>query len=63
LIAKQGSELISEIAQCGLAILLVEQRLSIALSISNRAYMIDQVRIAFEGAQAELKSNDAERRE
>jgi branched-chain amino acid transport system ATP-binding protein len=57
LIVKQVSELISEIARRGLAILLVEQKLSIALDISKRVYVMGHGRIVFEGTPADLKAN------
>ena len=63
LIVKQVGELISEIARRGLAILLVEQKLSIALDISQRVYVMGHGRIVFEGTPAELKANDDVRRE
>jgi branched-chain amino acid transport system ATP-binding protein len=63
LIVKQIGELITEIARRGLAILLVEQKLSIALSISKRVYVMGHGRIVFEGTPAELKTNAAVRRE
>ena len=63
LIVKQVGALIAEIARRGLAILLVEQKLSIALDISNRIYVMGHGRIVFEGSPAELKRNDAIRRE
>ena len=49
LIVKQVGALISEIARRGLAILLVEQKLSIALDISQRVYVMGHGRIVFEG--------------
>ena len=57
LIVKQVGELISEIARRGLAILLVEQKLSIALDISQRVYVMGHGRIVFEGTPADLKAN------
>lgn len=63
LIVKLVGEMISEIARRGLAILLVEQKLSIALDISKRVYVMGHGRIVFEGTPAELKANDAVRRE
>jgi branched-chain amino acid transport system ATP-binding protein len=56
-------DLIAEIARRGVAILLVEQKLSIALRISHRVYVMGHGRIVFEGTPAELKANDAVRRE
>jgi ABC-type microcin C transport system duplicated ATPase subunit YejF len=54
--------LISEIARRGLAILLVEQKLSIALDISQRVYVMGRGRI-FEGTPADLKANHKVRHE
>jgi branched-chain amino acid transport system ATP-binding protein len=62
LIVKQVGELIGEIARRGLAILLVEQKLSIALDISSRVYVMGHGRMVFEGTPAELKSNESIRR-
>jgi branched-chain amino acid transport system ATP-binding protein len=55
--------LISEIARRGLAILLVEQKLSIALDISQRVYVMGHGRIVFEGTPADLKANQSVRHE
>jgi branched-chain amino acid transport system ATP-binding protein len=63
LIVKQVGELISEIARRGLAILLVEQKLAIALDISQRVYVMGHGRIVFEGTPADLKANDKVRHE
>jgi branched-chain amino acid transport system ATP-binding protein len=63
MIVKLVGRLISEIAARGLAILLVEQKLSIALDISNRVYVMGQGTIRFEGAPAELRANGEVRRE
>ena len=56
-------ELLERIAARGVAILLIEQKLTIALAISNRLYVMGQGRIVFEGTAAELGANDAVRRE
>jgi branched-chain amino acid transport system ATP-binding protein len=63
LIVKKVGELIVEIARRGLAILLVEQKLAIALDISRRVYVMGHGRVMFEGTPAELRANDAVRRE
>src|SRR5580704_4890251 len=63
LIVKQVGALITEIARRGLAILLVEQKLSIALDISKRVYVMGHGRIVFEGTPDELKGNETVRRE
>ena len=49
LIVQQVGDLIAEIARRGVAILLVEQKLSIALRISHRVYVMGHGRIVFEG--------------
>jgi branched-chain amino acid transport system ATP-binding protein len=56
-------ELLKEIASRGISILLVEQRLVIALRISRRVYVMGHGRIVFEGSPDELKANAAIRRE
>lgn len=63
LIVRQVGELIAEIARRGVAILLVEQKLSIALDISHRVYVMGHGRIVFEGTPGALKANEAVRKE
>jgi branched-chain amino acid transport system ATP-binding protein len=53
--------LLEEIAGRGTAILLIEQKLTIALAISRRLYVMGQGRIVFEGTPAELSANHAVR--
>jgi branched-chain amino acid transport system ATP-binding protein len=57
LIVQQVGDLIAEIARRGVAILLVEQKLSIAMRISHRVYVMGHGRIVFEGTPRELKEN------
>jgi pimeloyl-ACP methyl ester carboxylesterase len=54
MIVQQVGDLIAEIARRGVAILLVEQKLSIAMRISHRVYVMGHGRIVFEGTPAEL---------
>ena len=56
-------ELLERIAANGVAILLIEQWLTIALAISHRLYVMGQGRIVFEGTPADLRGNDEVRRE
>jgi branched-chain amino acid transport system ATP-binding protein len=63
IIVQQVGDLIAEIARRGVAILLVEQKLSIAMRISHRLYVMGHGRIVFEGTPAELKANEAVRKE
>jgi len=57
IIVQQVGDLIAEIARRGVAILLIEQKLSIAMRISHRVYVMGRGRIVFEGTAAELKAN------
>jgi branched-chain amino acid transport system ATP-binding protein len=63
IIVQQVGDLIAEIARRGVAILLVEQKLSIAMRISHRLYVMGHGRIVFEGTPADLKANAAIRKE
>jgi branched-chain amino acid transport system ATP-binding protein len=63
LIVQQVGDLIAEIARRGIAILLVEQKLAIAMRISHRVYVMGHGRIVFEGTPADLKANAAVRKE
>ena len=56
-------ELLQEIARCGISILLVEQRLVIAMRISHRVYVMGHGRIVFEGTPADLLAAGDVRRE
>jgi len=49
IIVQQVGDLIAEIARRGVAILLVEQKLSIAMRISHRVYVMGHGCIVFEG--------------
>ena len=57
------SKLLERIAARGVAILLVEQKLTIALKISKRLYVMGHGHIVFEGSAADLKANDDVRKE
>ena len=55
--------LIEEIARRGIAVLLVEQKLSIALKISQRIYVMGHGQIVFEGTPEDLKTDQTIRKE
>ncbi len=55
--------LLEEIAGRGVAILLVEQKLTIALKVSNRLYVMGHGKIVYEGAPATLEAASAVRKE
>jgi branched-chain amino acid transport system ATP-binding protein len=55
--------LLQSIAERRISILLVEQKLTIALAISHRLYVMGHGRIVFEGTPADLRANAAVRKE
>jgi branched-chain amino acid transport system ATP-binding protein len=59
----QVGELLAEIARRGVSVLLVEQKLAIALKISARLYVMGHGRIVFEGKPSDLSENSAVRKE
>ncbi|MCG8493222.1 MAG: ABC transporter ATP-binding protein [Sneathiellales bacterium] len=62
-IVEQVGELLSEIANRGVSILLVEQKLAIALKISHRLYVMGHGHMVYEGTPDELKANEQIRKE
>ena len=62
-LVEQVGVLLDEIASRGVSILLVEQKLTIALKISKRLYVMGHGRIVFEGTPAGLMDNEAIRKE
>src|ERR1700716_4067036 len=63
MLAVQVGRFLDEIAHRGVSILLVEQKLTIALKISHRVYIMGHGRIVFEGTPADLATNVAVRKE
>jgi branched-chain amino acid transport system ATP-binding protein len=57
------ARLFEEIKNRGVSILLVEQKLTIALRISQRLYVMGHGRIVFEGTPEDLKASEAVRKE
>ncbi|WP_169543004.1 ABC transporter ATP-binding protein [Sneathiella aquimaris] len=62
-IVEQVGRLLSEIANRGVSILLVEQKLAIALKISHRLYVMGHGHMVYEGTPDELKANEHIRKE
>ena len=62
-LVEQVGQLLDEIARRGVAILLVEQKLTIALKISTRLYVMGHGHIVFEGTPADLAANGDVRKE
>ncbi|HTP98509.1 MAG TPA: ABC transporter ATP-binding protein [Casimicrobiaceae bacterium] len=60
---EQVRGLLEAVAARGVAILLIEQKLTIALAISKRLYVMGQGRIVFEGSAQDLRDNRAVRQE
>ncbi|MBM3554485.1 MAG: ABC transporter ATP-binding protein [Alphaproteobacteria bacterium] len=62
-VVDQVGHLLEEIARRGVAILLVEQKLTIALRISKRLYVMGHGKIVFEGTPETLRADAAIRKE
>ena len=62
-IVEQMATLFGEISSRGVSILLVEQKLTIALRISQRLYVMGHGRIVFEGTPADLQADETIRKE
>ena len=62
-LVEQVARLLAEIARRGVSILLVEQKLAIALDISHRIYVMGHGKIVFDGSVDEFKADDKVRGE
>jgi branched-chain amino acid transport system ATP-binding protein len=62
-LVERVSELLEKIAGRGVSILLVEQKLTIALRISQRLFVMGHGEIVFEGTPEQLRTNDDVRKE
>lgn len=62
-IVEQMATLFEEISKRGVSILLVEQKLTIALRISQRLYVMGHGQIVFEGSPADLQADEFVRKE
>ena len=60
-VVERIAELLRNIAGRGISILLVEQKLTIALRISHRLYVMGHGRIVFEGSPEDLRANHSVR--
>ena len=63
MLVEQVGHLLEEIARQGVSILLVEQKLTIAMRISRRLYVMGHGRIVFEGTPADIEANADVRKE
>lgn len=57
------AEVLKAIAEKGISTLLVEQKLSIAMDIADRVYVMGHGQVVFEGTPTELKSREDVRKE
>ena len=57
------AEYLKTLKDRGVSVLLVEQKLTIALNISERCYVMGHGSIVFEGTPAELRANSYIRKE
>ncbi len=62
-LVEQVARLLAEIARRGVSILLVEQKLAIALDISHRIYVMGHGKIVFDGSVDEFKADEKVRGE
>jgi branched-chain amino acid transport system ATP-binding protein len=62
-IVEQVAGYLEALKHRGISVLLVEQKLAIALAISQRVYVMGQGAIVFDGTPDELRSDAAVRRE
>ena len=62
-LVEQVGQLLEEIARRGVSIFLIEQKLTIALQISHRLYVMGHGRIVFAGTPADVSSRADIRRE
>ena len=62
-LVERVAELLQEIAGRGVSVLLIEQKLTIALRVSNRLFVMGHGRIVFEGTPEDLRGNAEIRRE
>ena len=62
-IVEQISGLLEEIARRGVSVLLVEQKLTIAMRLSHRLYVMGHGKVVYEGTPQSLRDNEAVRRE
>ena len=62
-IVEQVGRFLSRLKESGVAVLLIEQKLTIALDISDRVLVMGQGRIVFEGSPQALRAHAQVRKE
>ena len=63
MIVKMVAEFLQHLKDRGISVLLIEQKLTIALQISQRVYVMGHGHMVFEGTPADLKANQLIRQE
>ena len=63
MLIEQVGTLLEEMSKRGISVLLVEQKLTIALKISQHLYVMGHGQIVFDGTPAELRNNEKIRKE
>ncbi|TSH93918.1 ABC transporter ATP-binding protein [Verticiella sediminum] len=63
MIVQLVADFLVQLRESGLAVLLIEQKLSIAFDVSDRVYVMGHGNIVFEGTPAELRTDAQVRRE
>lgn len=63
MVVAQVADYLKVLKERGVSVLLIEQKLAIALDISQRVYVMGHGHIVFEGTPAELKANGQVRKE
>ena len=63
MIVELVAEYLKELKRRGIAVLLIEQKLAIALDIAERCYVMGHGRMVFEGSPADLRANAYIRKE
>ena len=62
-IVEQVAEFLRELRRRGVSVLLVEQKLTIALQVADRCLLMGHGHIVFDGTPADLRASPALRRE
>ncbi len=63
MIVKMVAEFLRHLKERGISVLLIEQKLTIALQISQRVYVMGHGHMVFEGTPDDLKANKLIRQE
>jgi branched-chain amino acid transport system ATP-binding protein len=59
LVVREMGRIIAELKQAGMAILLAEQNLGLALSVADRAYILSQGRTVYESTADALRADES----